>query len=400
MRIQLLDKFIAVLVCSVLAACAPLMEIPTSSPVATTVIPSATPPLTETPTVTKLPTEKSTTSPTPTLTSPPAPDLINPSGVISEDTVKNLELLGTLKLESFSLYSGAFSQDGSLFAVAPWEGTIKLWNVSTLEEMETAYHVNSFKLYSRSANQILVAYDDIGDIRIWDLTTGKLVYKFLGSLFWGQAGPAVSSDGSLMAVSSTGHLLLDNIVIWDLKNQKEVQTLYGDWTTNNARGYPIVDNVYFSPDASLLAAEITDGRSIVWDVASGERVIVFDNTIVHGFSHDGTMLAANVTNNLIGVYDTTTWRLVNASMYYPGSVRLFTLDDELLIGISNEYGKITFWNWKTGEPIRTIFPSIYTKTISHQILLLSPDGKLLVHCYYLPFLDRPEETTIDIWGIP
>ena len=185
-------------------------------------------------------------------------------------------------------------------------------------------------------------------------------------------------------------------------NKKEIQILYGDWATDNPRGYPVASSVFFSPDASLLAAHITPRRSIVWDVSSGERVIEFDNTQVFGFSHDGMMMVTSVSNYLIGVYDTATWKMVNSSMYISGSVISikFTLDDELLI-VLNRYGNITFWNWKTGKAIRTVHPSRpYTHPFVGQSLELSPDGTLLVHHSNKNVKEGNKEVIIDIWGVP
>jgi hypothetical protein len=78
----------------------------------------------------------------------------------------------------------------------------------------------------------------------------------------------------------------------------------------------------------------------------------------------------------------------------------FTLDDELLMAL-DRYGGITFWNWKTVETVRTISPSqTYTPRYYEQLLVLSPDGKLLVTCYNDKLENGMEEATIDIWGVP
>jgi WD40 repeat protein len=392
MKIQSIDNFIIILVCCVMVACSPITKIPTSLPSATTVVPSATPTLTDTPTVTILPSETSTPTPKPTLTPFPARILIKPSAIIDAENVKDLTLLATVYGPTHSI---TFSQDGSLLAAAPWEGKIKLWNVATLDEIETTViALTNPYLFSRSAGQISVVNYSVNRSRVYedtirDLITGELLSSFTGGGFSDK--PAISSDGNLIAMSSeqrgTGFYSSQDIIIWDLNSQEKVQTLEGDWTvTDNPYYYPRPYNILFSPDDTLLAAEITDGRSIIWDLATGERVKGIWTAVPLAFSNDGSKLAMSVGNNFIAVYDTSTWEPVNASMYYSEWVTsiVFIMDDQLLIAGYRD-GKTIVWDWKTGYQVRTLYPC-------GRHLVLSRDGKLFVG-------NVPSDSSIYIWGI-
>ncbi|MBN2500497.1 MAG: hypothetical protein JXB38_06975 [Anaerolineales bacterium] len=369
--------------------------------VTATAIPSASPTLTptelqtETPTLTEFPTKVSLPTHKPTQTPKPAPILINPSAKIDKETILDLELLRTVDTDS-DLDSVIFSQDGTLFAAVPRSGEeIKLIRVATLEEMRTSVIVDSStELFSSITNQFSVLeYQSNFEVSVKDLSSGKLLSLFGGHLLFIKT--AISNDGRLIAVGSAPSesypRATENIIIWDWDKRERIQTLYGDWYFED--DFLLIElpaAAFFSPDTALLAATTLTERSIIWDVASGERVKEIENVWLLGFSHDGTKLAAGVNKYLIAVYDTASWKLVNAPMNAPGEIDsiIFTPDDDLLI-ISTKTGTVMIWDWKTGELVREI-------SSSGTGLLLSPDGKLLLSYYRY----NREGGNIFIWGVP
>ncbi|MBN2499651.1 MAG: hypothetical protein JXB38_02725 [Anaerolineales bacterium] len=304
----------------------------------------------------------------------------NPSAVINAATITDLQLRKEFSLGS-SVYSVSFSQASSLLAAAPWKGEIKLWNATTLRRIETAVIAEpASQLISQAPDQISVV--KTGDV--FDLTTGDLLSSFTGYVFGGKSG--VSSDGRMIAVSSASKLLYENIDVWDLINKKRVITLYGDWATGDPHGWPVPYYVFFSPDDSLLVATLNDGSTIIWDVASGERVQEFESAAALVFSHDGTKLATSLPGGRIGVYDISTWKPVNTYIASTSTwSAVFTPDDELLIVGTREESN-TIWDWKTGDLVHTISPN-------GSQLLLSPDGTLLV-----TYNDGSDD--IYLWGVP
>jgi WD40 repeat protein len=313
--------------------------------------------------------------------------LLNPSENITADSVNDLELLHAIKLDMEGLASISFSKNSSLLAIAPREGKIRLWNVSTLEEMDTTVVVeHGAQLFSQTANQILAAKEDDDTIALWDLTTGKLLFSFEGWFF--PDGPAVSADGNLIALSSIGWPLYRNIIVWDLSSQKVIRTIYGDWATGDAHGYPVPYTVFFSPDGSLLVADLPLYKTIVWETDTWERIAEFDNMSALAFTPDGKTFVADGEDFDLAFFNSSTWEKIKIIRDVPARIQTakFSNDGKLLIAAARE-GEIIIWNWETGTQIQTL------PTTRRFPIVISPDGALLVTY-------NESENEIYLWGIP
>src|SRR5262249_41953133 len=109
--------------------------------------------------------------------------------------------------------------------------------------------------------QLLAAAEDGGFVRVWDVATGALVQSLQGAQHW-MNSVAISADGRQVAISSMStstkvRQWSGEVRIWDVASGRAVQSI-----TTQINGY--FRGVAFSPDSSLVAA--------AFDEVDGERI--------------------------------------------------------------------------------------------------------------------------------
>jgi WD40 repeat protein len=128
----------------------------------------------------------------------------------------------------------------------------------------------------------LVTADDVGDIRIWDLSSGRLKTTFET----GQniTALAIDTSGQLLAVARADH----SIGLWNVTT--------GTSQVELRKHQDFVNALAFSPDGKTMASGGDDRTVILWDVVSGKlkRTLKGHELTVTSlaFSPDGLVLAS------------------------------------------------------------------------------------------------------------
>jgi len=298
-------------------------------------------------------------SPAPT----PVPQAVAGALPITPDTVEEIELLRALEGHTGRVYGLDFSSDGRLLASGSWDGTIRLWDMETWQQVGLVNQDGQWQVFFvpddahvASANGTIV-----------DVASGEIVHTLEGR------NPHVtfSPDGAWMALAGYNA----PIDIWDVKAWQVVQTLAGH--TDRVFG------LAFSPDGRLLASgsgrgpsDVSDFVVKVWDIASGSEVHTLQGHSgdVHAvaFAPDGTLVASASTDNTVRVWDVQSGALVHTLRHGNGLYGVAFSPDGSLVAAACCDRTVKLWDVASGRLLRSLPHPDEVMAVA-----FSPDGKLL-----------------------
>jgi WD40 repeat protein len=217
-----------------------------------------------------------------------------------------------------------------------------------------------------------------GDVKVWEVATGKEQAAFRRSAFVIR-GIAISPDGRRVAASGGDHLVLDQpgaIRILDVESGQQTTRLEGH--------QGLVNCVAFSPDGRMLAsgcAHSSDSSVKLWDVATWKEVhdlrdVPSIRISSLAFAPGGSSLAVGCDSGTIQLWDIATAKEKARFKGTAGSILslAFSADGKTLAAGNFRDSTVSLWDLATGQTIGTL--KGHKKNIVS--LAFSPDGKLLV----------------------
>jgi RNA polymerase sigma factor (sigma-70 family) len=169
--------------------------------------------------------------------------------------------------------SAVFSSDSRRLA-ALGDGVLRVWDVATGKDIapdETA-HRQPPTFVALLAGGTAVTSGGDGVVRVWESATGRHRRKIEVTSEWVRAA-AVSSDGRWLATSTLGDD--DSVGLWDLQTGRRVYRLAGHGRLGGRR------TLAFTPDSEQLLSWGDDLYLRIWDVRKGKA------TLEHEIRPDG-----------------------------------------------------------------------------------------------------------------
>ncbi|RCJ14496.1 hypothetical protein A6S26_10270 [Nostoc sp. ATCC 43529] len=358
---------------------------------APSVQPMATPPAPKPP-VSTTPTPKPQNPPVATAPAPKPPVVNAPSAAkftLVRTLIGHSQKVIELGNNSFSnnsykegrVLSVAISPDGRTLASGSLDKTIKIWNLTTGQEIRTLNgHSDWVSSVAISADgRTLVSSSSDSTIKIWNLTTGQEIRTLNGHSSTVDS-VAFSADGRTLASGSRDN----TIKIWNLTTGQEIRTL-------NSHSYA-VNSVAFSPDGRTLASNSWNKTIKIWNLTTGQEIRTLNghSDVVWSvaISPDGRTLASGSRDNTIKIWNLTTGQEISTLNGHSDSVGpvAFSPDGKTLAsGSADETIKI--WNVATRQEMRTL------KGHSNLVnsVALSQDGRTLA--------SGSDDATIKIWRL-
>jgi len=304
-----------------------------------------------------------------------------------------------------SILCVAFSSDSQLLATSDADGEIRVWQVSTGRQLlscrESTHWVWSVQF--SPDDRFLASSNEDKTVRLWDVQSGRCVGELQGHTDWVWSA-AFSPDGRTIASGSEDQ----TVKLWDIASRECLRTLEG-----HAGG---VCTVAFQPQGTLLASGSVDQTVRLWDTVTGECVqvleghssriwsVCFANSAGNAWANTSNHASSNPHPNpqllATGSDDQTVklWQ-IGSGMSTGTSQCLATLPhhsrvwsvafspDGELLATSSDDQTVKLWQVSSGELLQT-FQGHSSRVWS---VAFSPDGQLLA--------TGSDDQTVRLWEV-
>ncbi|MGI5864797.1 MAG: protein kinase domain-containing protein [Myxococcales bacterium] len=248
------------------------------------------------------------------------------------------EPIATLE-EHQAIASGvAFSPDGSTLASAAFDGSLRTWRIRPspllgLAASGTPLHEVAF---SPDGRRLATSSRD-GTLRVWDLETKRELGAFRGELTM-DVEVSFGPDGALLA--GAGGV----VEIWSVETGKLVRRL----------PLEMGSSARISPDGRIVATGEETGRVTLWELATGERLQVFEEhtaTVFDlEFSPDGRTLASAGKDGHVRLWDLETGKSRGA-LQGRGWISSIDFTGDGRLASAGKEGQSIIWDVATGEKL-------------------------------------------------
>ncbi|AFY57842.1 WD40 repeat-containing protein [Rivularia sp. PCC 7116] len=277
------------------------------------------------------------------------------------------------------ILSLAFSPDDKLLVTGGADGEIRMW------ELESGKQILNFRGHNDWVSSVAFNFDGkiiascshSSAIKLWDSKTGECL-KILRGHTNKVRQIAFDSNSTILASCSDNRI----IKLWDVSTEKCINTLRGHtgriWT------------VAIAPNNKIVASGSYDSSVKIWDILTGDCLQTLhehDHRVISVvFSHDSKILASGSKDKIIKIWDINTGKCIKNLIGHTKTIRslVFSKDNQTLFSASSD-STIKVWSINDGKCLKTITGH---KNRIRTIALNSKDT-VLVSC--------SDDQTIKLW---
>ena len=263
--------------------------------------------------------------------------------------------------------SAAFSPDGQRILTAGRDNIARVWNAAGGQQMATLKgHIDQVNsaAFSPDGQRIVTTSDD-KTARIWNAASGKEMRKLEGRFRNDSA--AFSPDGQRILTAG-----FDNTArVWNAASGQQVATLKGH--------KELVTSAAFSPDGQRVVTASVDKTARIWNAASGQQVAKLDGhtdqvTSV-AFSPDGQRVVTASADGTARIWNAASGQQVAKLDGHTDQVTsvAFSPDGQRIVTASADK-TARIWNAASGQPVETL--EGHTDEVNSAAF--SPDGQRVV----------------------
>jgi len=268
-----------------------------------------------------------------------------------------------------SVLSVTFSLDGKYVVSGSWDGTARVWEVSTGKEIARMTHDESvFSVAFSLDGKYVVSGSADNTARVWEAGTGKEIARMTHDGYVNSVD--FSPDGKYVVSGSE-----DNTSrVWEASTGSEIARMTHDKPVNS---------VAFSPDGKFVASgsgytfsESAENTARVWEAKTGKEIarMTHDGAVTSvAFSSDGQYVVSGSDDNTARVWEAGTGKEIARMTHdsYMYSVA-FSPDGKYVVSGSWD-GTARVWEASTGKEIARMTYDGRVSTVA-----FSPDGKYVV----------------------
>jgi WD40 repeat protein/serine/threonine protein kinase/DNA-binding XRE family transcriptional regulator len=277
---------------------------------------------------------------------------------------------------------GAWSPDGKFIATSGEDGSARLWDAETGQQLREFEDGSYWSDWSPDGSQLVTAHGIAAySLDIWDVATGEKTAsltvpedeygapQFL-TMDW-------SPNGSYILAAAFRPSRPQPIYVWDAETGELISALEADDVC--MLGWP-----RWSPDSSRIAGGCIfvppdmNAPARVWDVESGEQLHTFESeygwTYRTVWSTDGAQLLVTYENGVAQIRDAESGDVLLTFSEHQGPVGgEWSPDGSLILSTDYATREVKIWNSQTGEELFSFSVAGAPLTVGW-----SPEGRQII----------------------